>query len=157
VVFIFNNNLFNSIKSINENRNDDMTDKVKQIIWVFDVEENRKKRIQLQTLLDRANHSFRHENIKYFALEKDRDSFAKEGYVMSDFNWCHGPECHTKHTQDRVRGVKGSKVLRTRKIKLNQWNSSGQWGFFCSNHCQNDFWKTYATQIVAIAPRTECS
>jgi hypothetical protein len=23
-------------------------------------------------------------------------------------------------------------------------------------HCQNDFWKTYATQIVAIAPRTEC-
>jgi hypothetical protein len=71
------------------------------------------------------------------------------------FNWCHGPECHTKHTVDRVRGVKGSKVLRTRKIKLNQWNSSGQWGFFCSNHCQNDFWKTYATQIVAIAPRTE--
>ena len=78
-----------------------------------------------------------------------------EGYVMSDFNWCHGPECHTKHTVDRVRGVKGSKVLRTRKIKLNQWNSSGQWGFFCSNHCQNDFWKTYATQIVAIALRTE--
>ncbi len=74
---------------------------------------------------------------------------------MTDFNWCHGPECHTKHTVDRVRGVKGSKVLRTRKIKLNQWNSSGQWGFFCSNHCQNDFWKTYATQIVAIAPRTE--
>ena len=55
-----------------------MTDKVKQIIWVFDVEENKKKRIQLQTLLDRANYSFRHENIKYFALEKDRDSFAKE-------------------------------------------------------------------------------
>ena len=74
---------------------------------------------------------------------------------MSDFNWCHGPSCHKSHTQDRVRGVKGSKVLRTRKIKLNQWNSSGQWGFFCSNHCQNDFWKTYATQIVAIAPRTE--
>jgi hypothetical protein len=75
---------------------------------------------------------------------------------MSDFNWCHGPECHTKHTVDRVRGVKGSKVLRTRKIKLNNWNSGSQWGFFCSNHCQNDFWKTYATQIVAIAPRTEC-
>ena len=74
---------------------------------------------------------------------------------MSDFNWCHGPQCHEKHTVDRVRGVKGSKVLRTKKIKLNQWNSSGQWGFFCSNHCQNDFWKTYATQIVAIAPRTE--
>ena len=37
---------------------------------------------------------------------------------MSDFNWCHGPQCHEKHTVDRVRGVKGSKVLRTRKIKL---------------------------------------
>ena len=40
---------------------------------------------------------------------------------MSDFNWCHGPNCHEKHTVDRVRGVKGSKVLRTRKIKLNQY------------------------------------
>ena len=76
-------------------------------------------------------------------------------FSMSDFNWCHGPQCHEKHTVDRVRGVKGSKVLRTRKIKLNQWNSSGQWGFFCSQGCQNDFWKKHATEIVAIAPRTE--
>ena len=75
---------------------------------------------------------------------------------MSDYNWCHGPECHTKHTQDRIRGVKGSKVLRTRKVKLNQWNSSGQWGFFCSQGCQNDFWKKHVREIVAIAPRTEC-
>ena len=45
---------------------------------------------------------------------------------MSDFNWCHGPNCHEKHTVDRVRGVKGSKVLRTRKIKLNQWNNGSQ-------------------------------
>ena len=74
---------------------------------------------------------------------------------MSDFNWCHGPQCHEKHTVDRVRGVKGSKVLRTRKIKINGWNSDSQWGFFCSNHCQNDFWKKHATEIVAIAPRTE--
>jgi hypothetical protein len=79
-----------------------------------------------------------------------------EALIMSDFNWCHGPQCHEKHTVDRVRGVKGSKVLRTRKIKIDNWNRDSQWGFFCSNHCQNDFWKTYATQIVAIAPRTEC-
>ena len=39
---------------------------------------------------------------------------------MADFNWCHGPKCHEKHTVDRVRGVKGSKVLRTRKIKQNR-------------------------------------
>ena len=75
MVFIFNNNEFNSIKSMEGYV---MTDKVKQVIWVFDVEENKKKRINLQTLLNRANHSFRHENIKYFALEKDRDQFAKE-------------------------------------------------------------------------------
>ena len=55
-----------------------MTDKVKHVIWVFDVEANKKKRINLQTLLDRANHSLRHENRKYFALEKDRDEFAKD-------------------------------------------------------------------------------
>ena len=50
---------------------------------------------------------------------------------MSDFNWCHGPQCHEKHTVDRVRGVKGSKVLRTRKVKTNQWNRNTQWEFFC--------------------------
>ena len=36
---------------------------------------------------------------------------------MADYYWCHGPSCHTQSTQDRVRGSKGSKVLRTRKIK----------------------------------------
>ena len=41
---------------------------------------------------------------------------------MTDFNWCHGPRCHEQHTQDRVRGVKGSKVLRTRKIPITSWN-----------------------------------
>ena len=74
---------------------------------------------------------------------------------MSDFNWCHGPQCHKQHTQDRIRGVKGSKVLRTRKVKTNQWNRNTQWEFFCSNHCQNDFWNKHARDIVAIAPRTE--
>ena len=38
--------------------------------------------------------------------------------MMSDYNWCHNPKCHTYHTTDRIRGVKGSKVLRTRKIKV---------------------------------------
>ena len=73
---------------------------------------------------------------------------------MSDFNWCHGPRCHEQHTQDRVRGVKGAKVLRTRKIKLNQW-TRGAWGFFCCQGCYNDFFHTYVNEIIAIAPRTE--
>ena len=74
---------------------------------------------------------------------------------MADFNWCHGPQCHEKHTVDRVRGVKGSKVLRTRKIKLNQYIEGTQWGFFCSNHCQNDFWIWFGTpggQSILVPP-----
>ena len=75
---------------------------------------------------------------------------------MTDYNWCHGPRCHKQHTQDRVRGVKGSKVLRTRKIKLQEWNRDRWDRYFCSTYCQNDFWNKYAAQIVAIAPRPEC-
>ena len=74
---------------------------------------------------------------------------------MSAYNWCHGPSCHKEHTQDRIRGVKGSKVLRTRKIKLNQWNKNHFFRFFCSNHCYNEFATQYIEQIIAIAPRTE--
>ena len=73
---------------------------------------------------------------------------------MSDFNWCHGPECHKKHTVDRVRGVKGSKVLRTRKIK--RYESNYWYNYFCSQRCYDDFANTYIQQIIAIAPRTEC-
>jgi hypothetical protein len=73
---------------------------------------------------------------------------------MSNFNWCHGPECHKKHTVDRVRGVKGSKVLRTRKIK--RYDSNYWYNYFCSQRCYDDFANTYIQQIIAIAPRTEC-
>jgi hypothetical protein len=55
-----------------------MTDKVDCAIWIWDNELQRKKRIRLQTLLNRVNHTLRDENQTYFALEKDRDQFAKE-------------------------------------------------------------------------------
>jgi len=74
---------------------------------------------------------------------------------MTDFNWCHGPECHTRHTVDRVRGVKGSKVLRTRKVKTYNGNQ-GFYNWFCSQSCERDFCNKYTQQIIAIAPRTEC-
>ena len=75
---------------------------------------------------------------------------------MSDFNWCHGPECHEKVTTDRVRGTKGNKVLRTRKVTVSSWgNGNESWNFFCSQSCERDFWKKYGNQIRAIAPRTE--
>jgi len=75
--------------------------------------------------------------------------------VSSHF-WCHGPNCHTYPTQDRVRGSKGSKVLRTRKIKINDNGyPSGFYKYFCSNGCYNQFADKYAEQIIRIAPRNE--
>jgi len=75
---------------------------------------------------------------------------------MSDFNWCHGPECHKRHTVDRVRGVKGSKVLRTRKVKPYSRPYTNFYDYFCSISCYNDFAHKHIRDIVAIAPRTEC-
>jgi len=73
---------------------------------------------------------------------------------MSEYVWCHGPTCHENRTQDRIRGTNGSKVLRTRKIKL-YGSSRGMYSYFCSNQCYNEFANTHVEQIIAIAPRTE--
>ena len=79
---------------------------------------------------------------------------------MSDFNWCHGPRCHKQHTQDRIRGVKGSKVLRTKKIKvqdLSKWYYSQGWeNHFCKLGCLMDFIKEHLNDVIALGPRTEC-
>jgi hypothetical protein len=75
--------------------------------------------------------------------------------IMSEYVWCHGPNCHTNHTVDRVRGSKGAKVLRTRKIKFYESRYNNFYNYFCSNGCYNDFAHQYAEQIVAIAPRRE--
>jgi hypothetical protein len=73
---------------------------------------------------------------------------------MSEYNWCHGTECHKYETQDRLRGAKGKKVLRTRKIKVKDWHSpTSSWNWFCSHNCQQSFWNKYGSQIRAIAPR----
>ena len=69
--------------------------------------------------------------------------------------WCHGTSCHKSHTQDRVRGSKGSKVLRTRKIKLNEWNRVSHFKYFCSQGCLFDFMRTHIQRIVALDPRNE--
>ena len=72
--------------------------------------------------------------------------------------WCHGPSCHTYSTQDRVRGSKGSKVLRTRKVKQTEWNSGDRlnmYSYFCSMGCYNDYANKYVEQVIRIAPRTE--
>jgi len=83
---------------------------------------------------------------------------------MSNFVWCHGPTCHKSHTQDRIRGVKGSKVLRTKKVAQTRWNSgiddegndrTSMYSFFCSQGCYNDFANTYVREVIALHPRTE--
>ena len=74
---------------------------------------------------------------------------------MSNFVWCHGPSCHKSHTQDRIRGVKGSKVLRTKKIKQFNTEHINFYNYFCSQGCYNDFAHKYVQQVIAIAPRTE--
>jgi YHS domain-containing protein len=73
---------------------------------------------------------------------------------MSEHVWCHGPSCHLSHTQDRIRGVKGSKVLRTRKVAFNSEHIN-MYSYFCSQGCYNDFAHKYVQQVIAIAPRTE--
>ena len=73
--------------------------------------------------------------------------------------WCHGTKCHTSHTQDRVRGSKGSKVLRTRKVKQHtdsEWYEQNQvYNYFCSQTCLHDFIRDHLQRIVALDPRTE--
>ena len=81
--------------------------------------------------------------------------------MMSQYNWCHNPKCHTYHTTDRIRGVKGKKVLRTRKIRvqdLSKWYYSQGWeNHFCKMGCLMDFIKQNLTSIIAIAPVNQAS
>ena len=80
---------------------------------------------------------------------------------MSDYNWCHGPECHTQETQSRGRGSGTNKVLRTIKIGLNNGNyrtenpKYSMWQYFCNQRCLMDFIRLHLASIVAIAPRRE--
>ncbi len=75
---------------------------------------------------------------------------------MSEYVWCHGPECHEYSTQDRIRGVGNNKVLRTRKVKTYRYgDSKNMYSYFCSNGCYNDFANKYIVQVIAIAPRHE--
>ena len=71
------------------------------------------------------------------------------------YHWCHGPECHTKHTQDRIRGNKGNKVLRTRKITETHWNRETVWSHFCSQGCYTDFMNRHWAEQIRLHPRTE--
>ena len=78
---------------------------------------------------------------------------------MSNYNWCHGPNCHTNHTQSRVRGSGDNKVLRTIKIKHDSNYRSHErynmFNYFCNQSCLMDYIREHLQAIVAIAPRSE--
>ena len=78
---------------------------------------------------------------------------------MSNYNWCHGPKCHAQHTQSRVRGSKGNKVLRTIKIKQGGSYRTHEryqmFNYFCNQSCLMDYIRVHLQSIVAIAPRRE--
>ena len=73
---------------------------------------------------------------------------------MSNYNWCHGPNCHKRETTNRVRGVKGNKVLRTVKINVDNNYRNGYWKYFCDHTCLMDFMWKYYQELIRLHPRT---
>ena len=72
---------------------------------------------------------------------------------MSDYNWCHNPDCHTIATQSRVRGTGDNKVLRTVKIKTGvHWRQDSIFDFFCNNNCLFQFLRQFRQEVANIRP-----
>jgi hypothetical protein len=61
---------------------------------------------------------------------------------MSNLKFCQGPDCHTYHTQDRLKGIKGNKTNQTRR------RSSLNYGEFCDTRCEHAWLSKYATLAV---------
>ena len=72
---------------------------------------------------------------------------------MSDFNWCHNPDCHKIETQSRIRGTGDNKVLRTRRIPLtSEYIRESIWAYFCNQNCLFQFLGKFKNEIVNIRP-----
>ena len=76
---------------------------------------------------------------------------------MSNYNWCHNPDCHKIETLSRVRGSGDNKVLRTRKIKV--WNPETPhiYDFFCNQNCLHSFLNQFSREVANIRPVREPS
>ena len=68
---------------------------------------------------------------------------------MSNYNWCHNPDCHKIPTQSRVRGSGDIKVLRTVKIKAHRYGGyqPNIWNYFCNNNCLFQFLNKFGQEI----------
>ena len=72
---------------------------------------------------------------------------------MSDYNWCHNPDCHTIETQSRIRGSGDNKVLRTVRIKRgSHWRQDSIFDFFCNNTCLFSFLHKFRQEVANIRP-----
>ncbi len=76
---------------------------------------------------------------------------------MSDYNWCHGPRCHERRTTNRIRGVKGSKVLRTMKVPYRSHCAEyyRPYLYFCDQTCMHQFIGKHIDEFVQLHPRPE--
>jgi hypothetical protein len=61
---------------------------------------------------------------------------------MSNLKYCQGPDCHSYSTQDRLKGMKGSKTYQTRRRSRLIYDE------FCDTRCYNDWFHKYGTQAV---------
>ena len=64
--------------------------------------------------------------------------------------YCQGPKCHTYTTQDRLKGMKGSKTFQTRRRSDFYYGNSN----FCSLNCQNDWFQKFGDQAIDHFGRT---
>ena len=61
---------------------------------------------------------------------------------MSELKYCQGPSCHTYHTKDRLKGMKGSKTYQTRRRSSLYYGN----GNFCDQRCMYDWVNKYIEQ-----------
>jgi len=57
--------------------------------------------------------------------------------------YCQNPLCYARDTQDRLRGVKGSKVYQNRVINHNHYYGC------CTQQCLNDFLEININRIIS--------
>ena len=69
---------------------------------------------------------------------------------MSNLKFCQGPLCHTYNTQDRLKGIKGSKTYQTRRRSHMYYGG----GNFCDMRCQSDWFRKYGEQAINHFGRT---
>ena len=69
---------------------------------------------------------------------------------MSNLKLCQGPDCHTYYTQDRLKGIKGSKTNQTRRRSSFYYGN----GNFCDQRCMYDWFNKFGTQAVNHFGRT---